>query len=131
MNERLDQIGERLFRQLSPFGRSMQRDEDGMVRRRLSYMRSRSVLPPCKQAQAFRRIADLVAEIIRPAAERIDVVEVLMQIFGQQEADDMKVFVMMGREPACVGFRFAAETMSCSALPSSERMLLEVSIASD
>ncbi len=56
--------------------------------------------PPLEQTQAFVHIADLVAQIVRPAAVRIHVVEILMQLFRQQETDDVKILVMMRRQPA-------------------------------
>ena len=58
--------------------------------------------PPCEQAQALRGIADFVAQIVRPAAEGIDVVEILMQPLGQQEADHVEILVVMGGQPARV-----------------------------
>ena len=63
-----------------------------------------------KQPQALRGVADLIAQIVRPAAEGIDVVEVLMQPLGQQEADDVEIFVVMGRQPARVSQRSRRET---------------------
>ena len=64
--------------------------------------------PPAEQPQAFGRVADLVAQIVRPAAEGVDVVEILMQALGQKKADDVEVFVVMGGQPARVllGFRW-------------------------
>src|SRR5581483_3128868 len=64
--------------------------------------------PPSEQAQTLFGVADLIAKVVGPAAERIDVVEVLMQFLRKQEARDVKVFIMMGRKPARVfsGFDF-------------------------
>ena len=59
--------------------------------------------PPCEQPKTFGRVADFIAQIVGPAAERIDVVEILMQALGQQKADDVEIFVVMGRQPARVG----------------------------
>ena len=57
-----------------------------------------------------RRTADvtarLVAQVIRPAAVRIHIVEILMQVLRQQEADNLEVFVVAGRKPLVVGERF-------------------------
>ena len=61
--------------------------------------------PPLQQAQAFAAIADLVAQIVGPAAVRVDVVEILVQALGQQEADDVEILVVMGGQPAGVGER--------------------------
>ncbi len=73
---------------------------------RPAYIACSSLAPPGEQAQAFRGVADLVAQIVGPAAERIDVVEILMQALGQQKTDDVEIFVMMRRQPARVGERF-------------------------
>ena len=61
------------------------------------------VAPPREQAQALGGIADLVAQIVGPAAEGVDVVEILVQALGQQEADDVEIFVVVGGQPARVG----------------------------
>src|SRR5690242_550289 len=58
--------------------------------------------PPREQAQAFGGVADLVAEVVGPAAKRVDIVEILVQAFGQQKSYDVEVLVMMGGEPARV-----------------------------
>ncbi len=42
--------------------------------------------PPGEQSQAFLRVADLVAQVVGPAAECVDVVEILVQALGQQES---------------------------------------------
>ena len=64
------------------------------------------VPPPFEQAQTFFRIADFVGQIVGPAAIGVDIVEILVQMFGQQETDDMEIFVVMGGEPAGVLFGF-------------------------
>ena len=61
--------------------------------------------PPVEQAQALGRVADLVAQIVRPAAVGVHVVEILVQPLGQQEADHVKILVVMGGQPARVGAR--------------------------
>ena len=66
-------------------------------------------------------IADLVAQIVGPAAERVDVVEILMQALGQQEADDVKIFVVVGGQPARVCSRFARASSVGSAPPAERR----------
>ena len=62
--------------------------------------------PPAEQAQTLLLVADLVAQIVGPAAEGVDVVEILVQALGQQEADDVEILVVMGGQPARVGFGF-------------------------
>ena len=100
-----------------------QRDEHGMLRLARVH-RVEFPAPPREQAQALRRVADLVAEIVRPAAERIDVVEILMQMLGQQEADDVKVLVMGGGEPARVGERLRLASRSARAPQGTGRSVL-------
>src|SRR5438477_6930411 len=58
--------------------------------------------PPGQQTKALGSVADLVAQVVSPAAEGIDVVEVLMQALRKQEGDNVEVFVVMGGEPARV-----------------------------
>jgi hypothetical protein len=65
--------------------------------------------PPGQEAQAFGRRAHFVAQIVGPAAIGVDVVEILMQALGQQEADDLEVLVVVRGEPAGVGFGFGDE----------------------
>ena len=52
------------------------------------------------------RVADLVAQIVGPAAEGVDVVEILVQALGQQEADHVEIFVVMRGQPARVALGF-------------------------
>ena len=46
--------------------------------------------PPREQPQALGGIADLVGQIVRPAAVGVHVVEILMEALGQQKADDVE-----------------------------------------
>ena len=59
--------------------------------------------PPIEQPQALSLVSDFVAQIVRPAAEGIDVVEILMQALGKQKADDVEILVVMRRQPASIG----------------------------
>src|SRR6185437_13902113 len=68
--------------------------------------------PPIEQPQAFDAIADFVGEIIRPSAIGIDVIEILMEFFREQETDDVKIFVVMRGQPARVFFRFAVSPLT-------------------
>ena len=54
--------------------------------------------PPGEQTQAFPGVSDLVRQIVGPAAERVDVVKILMQTLGKEEADDGKIFVVRPRQ---------------------------------
>ncbi len=62
--------------------------------------------PPREQAQTLPRVADLIAQIISPAAKCVYVVEVLMQALGKQKTDDVKILVMVRRQPPRVGQGF-------------------------
>ena len=46
--------------------------------------------------------ADLIAKIISPPAERVDIIKVLMEFLREKKADDMKIFVLVSRQPVCV-----------------------------
>ena len=98
-----DQIREELLRQAVFPRRVFQRDKDGMMNPANSH-RVQFAPPPGQQPQAFGGVADFVAQIVRPAAERIDVVEILVKPLGQQEGDDVKILVMAGCQPARVRF---------------------------
>src|ERR1039457_5702043 len=60
--------------------------------------------PPGQQAEALGAVANFIAQVVGPAAERIDVIEVLVQAFRQQEGDDVEILVVMRCEPARVFF---------------------------
>ena len=62
--------------------------------------------PPAEKAQTLPRVADLIAQIISPAAKCVDVVEVLMEALRKQKTDDVKVLVMVRRQPPRVGQGF-------------------------
>jgi len=103
--ERRDEIVKGLDRELmlrcGPLERDEHRMRGGAVVHPVQFLP-----PPCEQAQTLRGIADLVTQIVGPAAKRVDVIEILMQFLGKQEAYDVKIFVVMRREPACVVERF-------------------------
>ena len=71
--------------------------------------------PPGEQAEAFGGIAHLVGQIVRPAAVRVHVVEILVETLGQQEADDVKILVVVGGQPARVGAAFLGRPGAASA----------------
>src|ERR1700761_1200185 len=102
-----DQPIKRLDRNIAAEYRVFEGDEYGM--RGFATIHSLEFAsPPGEQAQAFLRIADLIAKIVGPAAEGIHVIEVLMERLGKQETDNVKVFVVMRRKPARVVERFSA-----------------------
>jgi len=76
--------------------------------------------PPREQPQAFLLIADFVAEIVGPTAERVYVVKILVQPFGKQEADDVEVFVVVCSEPARIPERFLFSPRSSEVRSSQE-----------
>ncbi len=86
--------------------------EDGFAKRHEHGMRWFSfvtriqlALPPIQQFECARRIGDFVAEIVRPAAIRIDVVEMLVQRFGEKPGYDVEILVVMRGQPTCVPLR--------------------------
>jgi hypothetical protein len=100
-----DQIVERLHRQLMPRGGIPQRHENGMLGPARIHGFELAA-PPREQAQTFPRVADLVAQIVGPTAKGVDVIEILMQAPGKKKADDVKILVMVRRQPPRVGQRF-------------------------
>src|SRR5712692_168090 len=68
--------------------------------RRLAFVAGvQLALPPMEQIQSARRIGNFVAEIIGPAAVGIDVVEMLVQRFGEKPRYDVEIFVVTSGEP--------------------------------
>ena len=63
------------------------------------------LLPPIEQFQSALCVRNLIAQVIRPTAVGVKIVEVLMEFFWQQPACDVKVFVVVGCEPARVLLR--------------------------
>jgi hypothetical protein len=98
-----DQVVEGLARQIvarirvSGAGR---RRRDGLAI--AAYMACRSPRHQARRRRLSSGVADFVAEVVGPAAEGVDVVEILVEVFRQQEADDVEVLVVVGGEPAGV-----------------------------
>ena len=82
LNERADQIGERLLRNpvlLRPCPRSATKTGCcGLARIHAVQFAA----PPVQLPQAFGRIADLVGQIVGPPAIGVDVVEILVQMLS-------------------------------------------------
>ncbi len=104
LHEGADQIGERLLRNLMPVDRAAQSDEHRMAGAPGVHL-IQLLAPPGQQAQALLLVADLIAQVVGPAAEGVHVIEILVQALGQQKADDVEVLVVMGGQPARVSFR--------------------------
>jgi hypothetical protein len=95
----MDQIGKGFDREVMLSHRGKQCDIDRMLC--LSGIHTiQFVSPPIEEPETLRLITDLIAEIVSPTAERVDVVEVLMQLFGKQKADDVEVLVVRGCQPS-------------------------------
>src|SRR5271166_3010732 len=77
--------------------------------------------PPREQTQALLRVANFIAQIIGPAAECVDVIEVLMQPLGQQEADHLEILVVVGCQPARVLKRFFYRPLTIQLLRGGEK----------
>ena len=86
MHEGMNQIRKRLLGKLVLTNSASQCDKHRMLR--LACIHAiEFAAPPIQQPETFCRVADLIAKIVRPAAERIDVVEVLVKLLRKQEAD--------------------------------------------
>ena len=64
------------------------------------------LLPPIEQVEAARRVSHFVAEVIGPAAERVDVIKVLVEVRWQQPAHHAEILVVGAGQPARVFERF-------------------------
>ena len=99
MFERADQVGEELLREIVFRAPSSERDKHRMLD--VAEVHGLQLAaPPGEQTQAFGGVANFVAQIVRPAAERIHVIEILVQALRQQETDHMEIFVVMRGQPA-------------------------------
>ena len=105
MLEGLDQIKKELLRQIVLQDSLGQRDENRVTALACIQL-FHSTTPPRKQLKAPRRVVELVAEVIGPAAERIDVKKVLLKLLRKQKAGDVEILVVMCRKPPGVGQRF-------------------------
>src|SRR5262252_8799462 len=63
-------------------------------------------LPLAEQLQRKLRISDLVAQIVRDSAVRIDTVEMRLQTTGQKPGGHREVLVMRAGQPFAVGQGF-------------------------
>jgi hypothetical protein len=62
-------------------------------------------LPPIEQLERTVCVRYFIAEVIRPTAIGVDVIEMPMQTARQQPGDYLEIFVMMGGQPTCVALR--------------------------
>ena len=97
-----DQILERLPGDLAFLDRLLQCDKHGMPGG-TGVAISQFAPPPVQEFQRSFGSLDFIPQIIRPAAEGIDAVEVLMKLFGKQPGDDGEVFVVDFGELGAVG----------------------------
>ena len=58
--------------------------------------------PPVQQGQALLAVADLVGQIVGPAAVGVDVRDVLPQAARQETAGDGEIFIVPHRQPPAV-----------------------------
>ena len=103
--EGFEQIGEGLLRNI--FGKNCfaESDEDGM-RGAAVVAGVEFALPPVEQLEGAGGFGNFVAEIVGPAAIGVDVVEMLVQLGGEQPGSYVEIFVVVGGEPAGVLLRF-------------------------
>ncbi len=81
-----------------------QRDEHRMARRSGVALLQLG-FPLVEQEQRLLLVADFIAKVIGDSAIGVDVVEVLVQMFGQKPGDDREVLVMRVREAGGVLLR--------------------------
>src|SRR5258708_9788919 len=62
-------------------------------------------------------IGNVVAKIIGPAAVGVDIVEMLVQLFGEQPRYNIEIFVVMRGQPACVFLRFFRRAAGLGRVP--------------
>jgi len=62
--------------------------------------------PLIEQRQGLLRIAYFVPQIVRDPAVRVNVVEMLVQMFGQEPAYDREILVVRMRQPRTILLRF-------------------------
>src|ERR1017187_2731929 len=101
LHESLDQVGKRLA------GNSVLPHR--IAERHKHRMRGAALVhgvqfgaPPVQQAQAFGAAAHFIAQVVGPAAIRVDVIEILVEALGEQEAHHVEVLVVVGGQPAGV-----------------------------
>ena len=75
------------------------------------------MLPPGKQFQRARRIGNFVSKIIGPSAIGIDIVEMLVQRFGEKPRYDVEILVVMRRQPARIVPRHFRRTAGFRRVP--------------
>src|SRR5579859_6264917 len=62
-------------------------------------------LPPIEKFEGAIRVGNFVAEVVGPAAVGVDVVEMLVEFFGEEPGDDVEIFVVVRGEPTGVLLR--------------------------
>ncbi len=87
--------------------RFAQRDQHGMTRLlAMSPTVPQILFPGAQQLKRARAVRNFIAKIVRPAAVRVDVVEMLMQIARKKPGDDAEIFVVVRGKPARVALGF-------------------------
>ena len=64
------------------------------------------VFPRVEQFKSVLAVRDLVAQIVRPAAVGVEIIEMLVQPLREQPRDHVEVLVVMRREPARIALGF-------------------------
>ena len=98
--ESFQQIGERLLGNIFIEDGLAQRYENRM--RRLAFItKIEFAFPPIEKFEGARGVRDFIAEVVGPAAVRINVVEMLVEFFRQEPGDDIEILVVVSGEPLC------------------------------
>ena len=90
-----------MFRDVEPVDRRSQRDEHG-VSITSGITEFQLIAPPAEQFQRAFPVTDFVSEVIRPSAEGIYIVEMLMQPLWQQPRYQREVFVVTSRQRSAI-----------------------------
>jgi hypothetical protein len=101
--EGTQQIGEGLGRNILCADSFAQGDQDGMSRPAIALKnRSQLFFPSVEQCQRTGGIGYFVAQVVRPPAVGVNIVEILVQATGQQAGDNIEILIVMGSQPAGV-----------------------------
>ncbi len=99
--EGLEQIGEGLLGNVLGENGLAKSDEDGM-RWFVFVTRVEFAFPPVEEFDGAIAVGNFVAEIVGPAAVGVDVIEMLVELLGEEPGDDVEIFVVMRGEPTGV-----------------------------
>src|SRR5215467_202075 len=104
LTERRQEIRELVPRNLKLPDGFGERNEDGMTGSTVVAC-NQFPFPLIEQPQRERRISDFVTQVVRDAAVRVDVREMLTQALGQEPGDYREILIMSGGQPLAISAR--------------------------